>query len=71
MEDQLPVENVVSLCERRQEQVAQEEKIEVEVLLCTQCGSKHFMLSLQENQIFCSSCLVPSLTTWKTDHVIK
>tara|TARA_Y100000593_G_C4209766_1_gene286178 strand:- start:504 stop:725 length:222 start_codon:yes stop_codon:yes gene_type:complete len=41
---------------------------EVEVLLCNQCGSKNFLLSIEDYEIFCADCLVPNMSVWSPKH---
>ena len=41
---------------------------EVEVLLCNQCGSKNFMLAMENQEVFCADCLVPNMSIWSPKH---
>ena len=65
-------QNVVSMVDflkEQNERLAAEnaayEQEHVEVLLCHQCGSKNFMLALENQEVFCADCLVPNMTIWQ------
>jgi hypothetical protein len=66
-------QNVVSMVDFLKEQnerlSAENAKYEqeVDVLLCTECGSKEFMLSANDSQIFCATCTASTFAKWIPD----